>query len=120
MYSAACVDETWSLTDTALRSSSSVLDETSSTMRGGAIGPSSSCVHHAEVPGSARTARDSGSGAVRRRGCLEDERRVVWARSCAFSSLASSIAASQSAFEWSCSCGERKVGVMRSGLEEPA
>ena len=51
-----------SLTDTALGSSSSVLDGTSSTMRGGAVGPSSSCVHHAEVPGRTRTARDTGRG----------------------------------------------------------
>ena len=110
------------MTDTALRSSSSVLDGTSSTMGGGAVGPSSSCVHHAEVSGSARTARDTGSGAVRRRGCLGDERRVVWARCCAFSSVASSIAASESESEWSCSCvwgvsAQRKVGVMRSGRE---
>ena len=48
MYSAACVDATWiSLTDLALGSSSPVFDGTSSTMRGGAVGPSFSCVHHA-------------------------------------------------------------------------
>ena len=48
MYSAACADATWtSLTDIALRSSSPVLDGTLSTMRGGAVGPSFSCVHHA-------------------------------------------------------------------------
>ena len=47
MYSAACVVATWmSLTDIALRSSSPVLDGTSSTMRGVAVGPSFSCVHH--------------------------------------------------------------------------
>ena len=111
MYSAACVDET-SLTDIAL---GSVLDGTSSTMRGGAVGPSSSCVHHAEVSGSARTARDTGSGAVRRRGCLGDERRVVWARCCAFSSVVLSIAASASESEWSCSWG--KVGGGGEGHE---
>ena len=107
MYSAACVDETWMyLTDTAL---GSVLDGTSSTMRVGAVGPSSSCVHHVEVPGSARTARDMGRGErcgaeagswgmLRRRAA-----GGVGARCCAFSSVASSIAASESESEWSCS-----------------
>eukprot|EP00964_Phaeocystis_antarctica_P014416 scaffold7934_cov62-Phaeocystis_antarctica.AAC.1 len=86
MYSAACVDET-SLTDIAL---GSVLDGTSSTMRGGAVGPSSSCVHHAEVPGSARTARDTGRG--ERCGAEAGawgmlRRRAVWARGVAPSLL---------------------------------
>ena len=51
--------------------------------------------------------------------CLGDEWRVVWARCCAFSSVASSIAASESESKWSCSCvgGQRKVGVMRPGRE---
>ena len=98
-----------SLADTAL-------DGTSSTMRGGAAGPSFSCVHH--------TARGSGKdedgarygerGAVRcgggGGGCLGDERGVVWARCCAFSSVVLSIAASASESEWSCSWGRGEGG----------
>ena len=125
MYSAACVDE-MSLTDIAL---GSVFDGTSSTMRGGAVGPSSSCVHHAEVPGSARTARDTGrgercgaeagaSGMLRRRAA-----GVVWARGVAPSLL------------WCCRLprprpspsgrapgegGRGGAKVMRSGREGPA
>ena len=44
---ATCVDATWiSLTETALESHPPVLGGLSSTMRRGAVGSSSSCVHH--------------------------------------------------------------------------
>ena len=46
-------------------------------------------------------------------GCVGDKRRVVWAQCCAFSSVASLIAASESESEWSCSC----VGGVSGRLE---
>ena len=60
MYSAACVDATWMpLTETALGPPPPVLRGSSSTMRGGAVGPFSSCVRHA-----ARGARKGEDGAI--------------------------------------------------------
>ena len=43
-------------------------------------------------------------------GCLGDERRLVWARCCAFSSVVLSIAASESESERSCSWGRGEGG----------
>eukprot|EP00964_Phaeocystis_antarctica_P011903 scaffold6568_cov60-Phaeocystis_antarctica.AAC.2 len=70
---AACADATWtSLTETALEPPPPVLGVSSSTMRGGAVSPSSSCVRHAaRGAGKARGRAqdtDEGSDGVRRGG----------------------------------------------------
>ena len=86
VYSAACDDATWmSLTETALGPLPPMLGGSSSTMRGGAVDPFSSCVHHAargtgkEEDGTRYAGEES--GAVRRRGWkmhIGDQRRVMW------------------------------------------